>query len=222
MAYFVLFLEGVVTFISPCLLPMLPIYLVYFAAGDTQRGGKKTLVNAVGFVLGFTLIFVSMGAFAGTVGKLFLNNPIVDIIMGAIVVAFGLNYCGLLRIEVLNRTKKLGTNIKPGNFFTTVLFGMIFAVGWTPCVGAFLGSALLLASQQGSVLQGILMLFVYAMGLGIPFILSAILIDSIKGAVGFIKKHYNIVNMVCGVLLVIVGVLMMTGLFSKFITALIF
>ena len=99
-----------------------------------------------------------------------------------------------------------------------MLFGIVFSIGWTPCVGAFLGSALMLASQQGHILQGVLMLLVYSLGLGIPFVVSAILIDKLKSAFNFIKSHYNIINIICGLLLVFVGILMMTGLLGKFLT----
>jgi cytochrome c-type biogenesis protein len=105
-------------------------------------------------------------------------------------------------------------------FFSALVFGIIFSVGWTPCVGAFLGSALMLASQQGSMVRGTLMLLCYSAGLGIPFILSAVLIDLLKGAFAFIKKNYGIINKVCGGLLIVVGVLMATGLLGRFLNML--
>ena len=134
-----------------------------------------------------------------------------NIITGAIVVVFGLNYIGILKIPFLNGSRKLNKKMESLTFLSSVLFGMIFSIGWTPCVGAFLGSALMMAAQEGSVLHGVLMLLVYSLGLGIPFILSAVLIDKLKGAFTFIKKHYKVINIVCGSLLVIVGILMMTG-----------
>ena len=105
-------------------------------------------------------------------------------------------------------------------FFSSVIFGIVFSVGWTPCVGAFLGSALMLAANRGSVIEGVIMLLLYSLGLGIPFFISAVLIDRLKGAFTFIKKHYNIINIVCGLLLVLVGILMATGLFGKFLSLL--
>lgn len=214
MQYFISFLEGIITFISPCLLPMLPIYISYFAGGGEQTR-KKVLKNALGFCLGFTLIFVLMGALAGYLGSFLIKYRMwVNLVTGAIVVLFGLNFLGVLKINLFKggsgkaKTDNLG-------FFSAMLFGMVFSIGWTPCVGAFLGSALLLASQQGSMLRGVLMLLAYSLGLGIPFVASALLINRLKGAFDFIKKHYDIINRACGILLIIVGVLMMTGLMGK-------
>lgn len=210
MQYVISFLEGMITFISPCLLPMLPIYLTYFAGGG-ERTKQKTLLGAFGFVTGFTLVFVSMGALAGTIGSFFTKHQtIVNIVSGLIVIFFGLNFMGVFKVTLFRGLKKT-VNTDNMNFFSAVLFGIIFSLGWTPCVGAFLGSALMLASRQGQALQGILMLLCYSLGLGIPFILSAVLIDSLKGAFSFIKKHYNIINLISGCLLVLVGILMATG-----------
>lgn len=219
MQYLISFLEGIITFISPCLLPMLPIYLSYFAGGG-ERTTKKTLVNASGFVLGFTVVFVAMGALAGTLGSFLTRyQTSVNLIGGAIVVFFGLNYMGLLR---LNLFRGVGRSLKSEEmgFFSAAVFGMVFSVGWTPCVGAFLGSALMLASQQGHVLQGMAMLLCYSLGLGIPFLFSAVLIDKLKSAFNWIKSHYDVVNKICGGLLVLVGILMATGTLGRLLTVL--
>ncbi len=218
MQYVVAFLEGIITFVSPCLLPMLPIYISYFAGGS-EKNTKKTVKNTVGFVLGFSVLFVLMGALAGTLGKL-LNEykAVVNVVTGLIVIVFGLNFLGVLKFNIFKGTK----NAKTQNlgFFSSVLFGIVFSIGWTPCVGAFLGSALMLAASQGSVIQGVVMLLFYSLGLGIPFFISSILIDSLKGAFNFIKSHYKVINTVSGVLLIVVGVLMVTGLFGKFLAIL--
>ena len=219
MQYLISFLEGIITFISPCLLPMLPIYISYFAGGG-ERTTKKTLTGAMGFVLGFTAVFVAMGALAGTLGSFLTRYQTwVNILSGTIVILFGLNYMGVFH---LNLFKGLNRTVKEGDmgFFSAVLFGMIFSVGWTPCVGAFLGSALMLASQQGHVLEGMAMLLCYSLGLGIPFLLSAVLIDKLKSAFNWIKSHYNVINLVCGGLLVIVGILMATGMLGRFLALL--
>ena len=209
MQYVISFLEGVITFISPCLLPMLPVYVSYFAGGG-ERTTRKTLSGAFGFVLGFTLVFVAMGALAGTLGSFLTRyQTIVNILSGLVVVFFGLNFMGLLKVNVFKGG--MGLTKMTGGFFSAVLFGIIFSLGWTPCVGAFLGSALALASQQGHVVEGMLMLLAYSLGLGVPFLLSAVLIDKLKSAFNWIKSHYNVINLVCGAMLVFVGVLMMTG-----------
>ena len=219
MQYLVSFLEGVITFISPCLLPMLPIYISYFAGGG-ERSVGKTLRGALGFVLGFTVVFVAMGALAGTLGG-FLSRyqTLVNILCGAVVVIFGLNYLGVLKFRIFRgRGRDLDTDDM--GFFSAFLFGIIFSVGWTPCVGVFLGSALMLASQQGSMVQGIVMLLFYSAGLGLPFILSAVLIDQLKGAFNWMKSHYDVINKVCGAALIIVGIAMATGTLGRILNLL--
>ena len=210
MQYIISFLEGIITFISPCLLPMLPIYLSYFAGGG-QRSTRKTLTGALGFVLGFTLIFMAMGALAGTIGS-FLKEyqTAVNILSGLVVIFFGLNYLGVFRINLFRGSQR-SMDASDLGFFSAMTFGVIFSLGWTPCVGAFLGSALMLASQQGHVLQGMGMLLAYSLGLGIPFVLSAVLIDYLKGAFNWIKSNYKIINAVSGWLLILIGILMATG-----------
>lgn len=217
MTYVLSFLEGIITFISPCLLPMLPVYVLYFTGGKAEKGkSRKTLINALGFVLGFTLVFVTLGAFMAGLGSLLQKyQTVVNLITGAVVIVFGLNFMGVLKIGLLNGTHKIRREVKELGFFSAVVFGIIFSIGWTPCVGTFLGSALLMASQQGSVVQGILMLLLYSLGLGIPFVVSALLIDKLKETFQFIKKHYQVINRVCGALLVLVGIFMMTGFMSR-------
>ncbi len=219
MQYLISFLEGIITFISPCLLPMLPIYISYFASGR-DRGIRRTLANALGFVLGFTVVFVAMGALAGTLGSFLKSHQTaVDLVSGAIVICFGLHYLGLLRLSLFRGSAR-SVNVRDMGFGAAVVFGVVFSVGWTPCVGAFLGSALMLASQQGSVLVGCVLLLCYSLGLGIPFLLSAVLIDQLKGAFDWIKAHCAVINRVCGSLLVLVGVLMATGLLGRLLTLL--
>lgn len=215
MQYFISFLEGIITFVSPCLLPMLPIYISYFAGGN-ERDTKRVIKNATGFICGFTAVFVMLGALAGTLGSLLREyNMIINIIAGLIIVFFGLNFLGVFKLNIFKGTRKAKTNNL--GFLSSVLFGVIFSISWTPCVGAFLGSALMLAASQGNVLQGVVMLLLYSFGLGIPFFISAILIDRLKGTFAFIKNHYGIINTVSGILLITVGVLMTTGLFGKFL-----
>ena len=219
MQYLISFLEGIITFISPCLLPMLPIYISYFAGGGA-RSTAKTLKGALGFVLGFTLVFMAMGALAGTVGS-FLREyqTAVNIVSGLIVVFFGLNFLGVLKLNLFKGSRHAVKTDDMG-FLSALVFGVIFSVGWTPCVGAFLGAALMLASQQGHVLEGMLMLLAYSLGLGIPFILSAVLIDYLKSAFNWIKRNYGVINTVCGCLLVVIGICMATGLLGRLLNLL--
>lgn len=219
MQYMISFLEGIITFISPCLLPMLPIYISYFAGGG-ERSTRKTLTGALGFVTGFTLVFMAMGALAGTVGGfLKTHQTAVNLISGLIVIFFGLNFLGVFKLELF-RGGSGRMNTGNLNFFSALLFGMIFSLGWTPCVGAFLGSALMLASQQGHVVEGMLMLLAYSMGLGIPFLLSAVLIDYLKSAFHWIKRNYKTINLVSGGFLILVGILMATGTLGRLLALL--
>lgn len=219
MQYLISFLEGIITFISPCLLPMLPIYLSYFAGGG-ERTTRKTLRGALGFVLGFTITFVALGALAGTLGSFLREHQtLVNVISGLIVIIFGLNFLGVFKLNLFHGAGK-AMQSGEGGFLQSVLFGMVFSVGWTPCVGAFLGSALMLASQQGHVLEGMVMLLLYSLGLGIPFVISAILIDHLKSTFDWIKGHYNIINRVCGGFLILVGVLMATGMMGRLLAML--
>ena len=142
-----------------------------------------------------------------------------NIISGLIVILFGLNYLGVLKFNLFRGSRH---SVSQGNmtFFSAFVFGIIFSVGWTPCVGTFLGSALMLASQQGHVLAGMGMLLCYSLGLGIPFLMSAVLIDKLKGAFGWIKAHYDLVNKISGGLLVLVGIVMATGTLGRLLTLL--
>lgn len=216
MQYLISFFEGIVTFISPCILPMLPIYISYFAGGGEQ-GTKRTLINSAGFVLGFTVIFMAMGMAAGAAGGFFKEHQTaVNLITGAIVILFGMNYIGILKFNLFKGIKRQADTVNM-SIVSAIVFGMIFSIGWTPCVGAFLGSALMLASQQGHVITGMMMLLAYSAGLGIPFIISAVLVDNMKSAFGWIKKNYKIINTVCGIFLIIIGILMAAGLMGKFL-----
>lgn len=198
---------------------MLPIYLSYFAGGG-ERNTRKSLIGAAGFITGFTLVFVALGALAGTVGSfLQTHQTAVNLITGLVVIFFGLSYLGVFKVTLFHGSKRT-VRTNTAGFFPSMLLGIVFSIGWTPCVGAFLGSALMLASQQGHVLEGVMMLLAYSLGLGIPFLLSAVLIDYLKFAFQWIKRHYGVINTVCGVLLVLLGVLMATGMLGRFLTLL--
>ena len=214
MQYFISFLEGIITFISPCLLPMIPIYISYFAGGG-ERSTRKTLTTALGFVLGFTAVFVTMGALAGTVGGFLRDHQTaVNIVSGLVVVFFGLHFLGVIKVNLFRGCRR-SVDTSDLGFFSAMLFGLVFSVGWTPCVGAFLGSALMLASQQGHVLEGMLMLLAYSLGLGIPFLFSAVLIDYLKSAFNWIKRNYKVINTVSGSLLIVLGIAMASGLLGR-------
>lgn len=227
MNYILLFLEGIITFISPCILPMIPIYVSYFAGGDIDNKNYKNraLISSIAFVAGFTFVFTSLGVAAGTVGVIF-NKYMreINIVSGTIMVIFGLNYLGIINIGLLNKSFKMDnpTGNKKSSIMSAILFGMIFGIGWTPCVGPFLGSALMIASNSTNVFMGASMLLTYSLGLGIPFVLSALLIDSLKTTFDFIKRNYKTINRISGVFLIIIGIMMMTGYLNLLLSILTF
>ena len=205
MEYFITFIEGVASFVSPCVLPVIPIYISYFATGS--KSSKKTLLNALGFVCGFSIIFILLGVFAGTFGK-FIHEYVdyFNIVFGVFLIFIGLNYMGFLIIKIFNKTKGIQTENKNLNFITSFVFGAIFSLTWTPCVGAFLSSALILASTTGSILKGAILLSLYSLGLAIPFIITALFLEKLKKTFDFIKKHYSIINKICGSILILFGI----------------
>ena len=220
MRYFITFLEGLISFISPCLLPMLPIYFS-FLAGSMEEGKRSRLAkNAAFFVLGFTTVFLLLGLFAGTLGGFLRSYQTgLNLVCGIFIILLGLNYMGVLRLPGFSGMKPRQQK-SSHTAWSSWIFGLVFSVSWTPCIGAFLGSALLLASQQGSTLKGLLLLLAYSVGLGLPFIISALLLDSLQSAFAAIKRHYRAIHLVSGGFLLVIGVLMMTGLLGRFLTLL--
>lgn len=234
MEYVITFLEGIISFISPCMLPMIPLYLSYFAGmgeaegaeeaegtgvnvsqGCEQENKKKfrTFLGACAFVVGFTLVFCALGAFAGTIGRFVLQyRRAVNLITGVIVCFFGLVCLDIVPLPFL-RGIQVKWQIR--GLFSAFLFGVIFSVSLTPCVGAFLGSALMLASAAGGSLKGFVLLFVYSMGLGLPFLVSAVLIGQLKESFTWIKRHYRMITLICGMFLIVVGIMMATGNLNK-------
>lgn len=211
MEYILTFTEGIISFISPCMLPMLPIYISYFACGEEEKG--KIFSRVLAFVAGFTLVFCLLGLFAGTLGHfLASHHKTVELAAGIIIIIFGLAY---MEVVPLPFFKGMQTSINAGSIISAFIFGTIFSVSLTPCVGAFLGSALMLASASGTAVKGGILLFFYSLGLGVPFLISALIIDRLKGLFGFIKRNYRIINIICGVFLIAVGLLMVFGFMGK-------
>lgn len=223
MDYLISFLEGTVTFISPCLLPMLPIYISYFAGQNSDEKGRPAIRNATGFVIGFSIVFILLGAFAGTIGSVLKeHSTIVNVIAGGIVVLFGLNFMDIIKLPFINSQRQFSLKAVKAGFLSSVVFGIIFSISWTPCVGAFLGSALMLAASTGDSIHGILMLSSFSLGLGIPFLISAVLIERLKYTFDIIKRSYRVINFISGGLLVIVGFMMATGMMGYFLSILTF
>lgn len=210
MQYLLTFLEGVISFLSPCMLPLLPVYVSYFAGSAGVR--SKVLPRAGGFVLGFTVVFTALGLFAGTLGGFLARyQTVVNVVCGLLVILLGLSYLELIRIPFF---KGMQAGREIGSVFSAVVFGMIYSVSLTPCVGAFLGSALMQAASSGGAGTGALLLLTYSLGLGVPFVISAVLLDRLQSAFLWIKRHYKTVNLICGLFLILIGVLMALGLMN--------
>jgi len=208
MEYIFTFLEGIASFISPCILPMLPIYISYFV-GRENKSKSKAVLNAIGFVLGFTIIFIILSIFASQLGIIISKSiKYIKIIFGTIIILLGLNYMEILKVKFLNKSKNISIDTSKLNFIKAVIFGILFSISWTPCIGTFLSSALLLIAKEQDILKGIIMMLLYSIGLGIPFIVSAILIEKLKNVFDFIKKHYNVIKRISGVILIIAGIYM--------------
>ncbi len=216
MEFLITFLEGFISFISPCMLPLLPLYVSYFAGGADKR--HWVLARALSFVLGFTLVFSLLGLFAGTLGA-FLQKyqTVVNIISGVIVIIFGLSYLNVIRIPFF---KGIQGERTANTVISAFLFGVVYSLSLTPCIGAFLGSALMMASASGTALKGVLLLIVYSLGLGVPFLFSAVLLEKLNAAFHFIKIHYRIINMCCGIFLIVIGALMALGMLGAFMSIL--
>lgn len=217
MIYVITFLEGIISFISPCMLPMIPIYITYFTVNSNKT---NAILNSIAFVIGFTSIFCILGVFVGTIGEILKNyQNIINIICGIIVILFGLNYLEFINIKLFKG--KVTNETQVTGLLSAFVFGVIFSINLTPCIGAFLGSALMMASVSGTILKGVSLLFVYSLGLGIPIIASAILIKKLNTVFDFIKKHYKIINNICGVFLIIIGIAMIFGIMNNLFYSLI-
>ena len=202
------FLEGLASFLSPCTLPMIPVYVAYFSGEDRTRA--SAFARSLVFVLAFALVFVAMGAFAGSVGQILASHrTAVRVSCGALMAALGFGYLGFFRLPFSGARG----GRKVTGLVSAFLFGLAFALGLTPCVGAFLASALLQAAAEGTALKGTLLLVAYSAGLGVPFVLSALLLARLKGAFDFVKAHYKALNALCGAFLIAAGAWLAGGEF---------
>ncbi|MBI5215731.1 MAG: sulfite exporter TauE/SafE family protein [Ignavibacteriae bacterium] len=215
------FFFGLLSFISPCVLPIVPGYLSFISglsfdemmsetsAKDVRR---KLMMNSLMFVLGFSTVFIILGASASAVGKFLQSNlDIISKIAGGIIIIFGLHMIGVFKIKFLQYEKRFQSNAKPLGLFGTFVVGLAFAFGWTPCIGPILASILAIAAQQDTIGQGILLLTLYSAGLGIPFLLTGLSISAFYKVFNKFKRHLHKVEIVGGVLLVLFGVLIMTN-----------
>lgn len=214
------FLEGLASFLSPCILPTLPVYLVYLSGGDDvpeQGRIRRRMTLTVAFVLGFTLLFIALGAGATFIGTLLrAHQTLLRRIGGIVMIVFGLHYMGAIRIAFLHRDVHARMKGEGLGFFSAMLFGAAFSLGWSACTGPMLGSALLLAGQSQVLWRGMALLFFYAMGLGVPFLLVALLYEKLRGVLSFFKRHGRAVSIVSGTMLIVFGLAMLFDVFGYF------
>ncbi|MDG1281392.1 MAG: cytochrome c biogenesis protein CcdA [Pseudorhodobacter sp.] len=221
-AMFVALLAGVLSFLSPCVLPIVPPYLAYMGGVSMQemKGGKarrRVLLPAIFFVLGLSTVFLFLGFTASVFGTFFLQyQDILAKISGIVVIVFGLHFLGVFRIPMLDREARLDAGDQGGSAFGAYLLGLAFAFGWTPCIGPQLGAILSIAASEASLARGTTLLGVYALGLGLPFLLAAIFIERAMGLMTRLKRHMKTIERAMGLLLLIVGFALLTGAFSDF------
>jgi cytochrome c-type biogenesis protein len=217
------FAAGFLSFISPCVLPLIPGY-VSFVSGvslDEMRGGanssptaavrRRTVVTSLAFVLGFSLVFITLGASATALGQMVMSRLSLGRIGGAVIILFGLHTMGVLRIGWLYREKRVQTTKKPASLLGAMLVGVAFAFGWTPCIGPILAAILFVAGAQETVRQGVILLAVYSAGLAIPFIATSLAINHFFSAFAKIRRHYKAIEVASGALLIVIGVLIFSG-----------
>ena len=222
-AMFVALLAGVISFLSPCVLPIVPPYLAYMSGVSLQElqsgaaARNRALLPAVFFVMGLSTVFLFLGFTASAIGMAFLQyQGYFNTIAGLLVMAFGAHFIGVYRISFLDREARLDAGDRGGSAFGAYILGLAFAFGWTPCIGPQLGAILSLAASEASVSRGTLLLGIYAAGLGIPFLLVAAFLPRLTGVMGWMKRHMDRIEKIMGLLLWTIGLLMLTGGFSAF------
>jgi cytochrome c-type biogenesis protein len=218
------FVAGFLSFVSPCVLPLIPGYISFIsgltleemqgaAAARSTRG--EVLLASAAFVLGFTIIFVAAGASASALGKfIYAQSPILEKIAGTILIVLGLHMAGVFRIRFLENDKRIHTQRKPAGPIGAFVVGTAFAFAWTPCIGPILGGILAMAASRESVGEGMQMLAVYSLGLGVPFLLTSVAIDRFFAAAARIRRHYRTIELISGGLLIVVGLLIFFDQFT--------
>ncbi|MBF0447692.1 MAG: sulfite exporter TauE/SafE family protein [Magnetococcales bacterium] len=223
-SYAAALLAGLLSFVSPCVLPLVPAYISFMtgvSVDQLRKGSDREVATAAAlhslfFVLGFSTVFIALGASASLIGQVLLANmEIFSKVGGALIVLFGLHYVGLFKIGFLNMDARFNLQEKPPGLWGAYLIGLAFAFGWTPCVGPILATILALAGGQDSIWQGVSLLSVYSLGLGIPFILAGLAINSFLHFFTRIRAHLHKIEITSGVLLIVVGVMIFMGDFSK-------
>lgn len=216
------FSAGLLSFLSPCVLPLIPSYLTFVTGvgfDDLSRARRSALVHALLFVCGFTLIFVALGASASVLGRVLLVYRIwITRVGGALVVLFGLYLLGAIRVGAFDRERRVHLANKPVGYLGTVLVGMAFGAGWTPCLGPILGAILTYTAEAADLSKGLALLFAYSLGLAIPFLIAAVAVERFLEAMTVLRPYLARVSQISGALLVVVGLLMMFDVFTVMAT----
>lgn len=215
------FLAGVLSFLSPCVLPLVPSYITFITGAtfeeltnniDARRIRRLTVVNSLIFIAGFSSVFIALGASSSLIGQwLMTYQDAIRIVGGVLVIIFGLFMAGFLKLDFLMKERKFHLQGQPAGFVGTFLIGITFAAGWTPCIGPILGTILVMASTKGSTIFGLKLLTVYSLGLGVPFFLSAVAFNSFLSYSKFARRHMRPIMIISGVLLIAFGVLLLTN-----------
>lgn len=221
---FAAFGAGLVSFISPCVLPLIPMYISFISglsleemrsSTDRKKILKRVMISSLLFILGFSVIFIGLGASATFLGKFLLSKlTILSRIAGVVIIIFGLHIAGVFRFGFMNREKRLHFNSKPAGILGPFLVGLAFAFGWTPCIGPVLGTILIYSGSQETIWQGVILLSLYSLGLGVPFFLTGLSINAFLSFMKRIQKYYRAIEIAIGACLVIMGILFITGYFS--------
>jgi cytochrome c-type biogenesis protein len=220
-AMLIALVAGVFSFLSPCVLPIVPPYLAYMGGisvsemrGDS-KARRRVILPALFFVMGLSTVFLLLGFTASAFGAFFLQNQeLFSKISGAVVILFGLHFLGILRLPLLDREARIETGEQGGSALGAYVLGLAFAFGWTPCIGPQLGAILSLAAQEGSIERGTVLLAVYAFGLGLPFLLAALFIERSIGLMTRLKRHMKLIERCMGALLLLVGLALVSGAFT--------
>lgn len=222
-AMLVALVAGIISFLSPCVLPIVPPYLAYISGVSlndlTESGSQRAraVMPALFFVLGLSTVFLFLGFTASAIGTVFLQyQGYFNTVAGILVMAFGAHFVGVYRFKFLDREARIDAGDRGGSSFGAYILGLAFAFGWTPCIGPQLGAILSLAASEANVARGTSLLAVYAIGLGVPFILVAAFLPRLQGLMGWMKRHMEQIERVMGLLLWTIGLLMLTGGFSAF------
>ncbi len=220
---FIAFTAGLLSFVSPCVLPLIPSYLTYITGisfddlaseGDSSIR-RRTIIHSLLFILGFSLVFVALGASATYLGSFFQQNQaLIRKVGGIIVILLGIHITGVLKLKFLEQEKRVEFKTKPIGYLGSVLVGIAFAAGWTPCIGPILASILLYASTEKNMMSGIVLLLSYSLGLGVPFLVSALAFNSFLAYFSRLNRYLRIISIISGIFLIVIGVMLFFNYFS--------